>query len=100
MKIECSFQKETEKAFFLPILSGYLNNTFLYKKQNLNVIGNIKAFKSGVGGFRTLVQTTRNLAFYMLILRLFFDVILDKDTHKLHLSSESRTNLEASLILS
>jgi len=28
----------------------------------------VTLLKSGVGGFRTLVQTTNNLAFYMLIL--------------------------------
>jgi len=42
-------------------------------KKDKSLFVNDLSFKSGVGGVRTLVQTTSFQAFYMLISRLVFD---------------------------
>ena len=56
-------------------------------------------FLCGVGGVRTLVQTTSFQAFYMLIPRLIFDPGTDKNTQNLNLGTEFRICLVPSQTL-
>ena len=50
-------------------------------------LSNKKHFDCGVGGVRTLVQTTSFQAFYMLISRLVFDRRTDKNTQTYNLAT-------------